>query len=76
MPAEGGEGQTSEDISEEMLAEASESMVTDSGEEAGETVGETIQDSQTENQAGMADTSERQGNAAAGISSSDCPSVV
>lgn len=65
MPAEGGEGQASEDISEEMLAEASESMETDSGEEAGETAGETVQDSQTENQAEMADISERQGAAAA-----------
>ena len=65
IPAEGGEGQASEDISEEMLAEASESMETDSGEEAGKTAGETVQESQTENQAEMADISERQGAAAA-----------
>ncbi len=65
IPAEGGEGQASENISEEMLAEVSESMETDSGEEAGETAGETVQDSQTENQAGMAVISERQGAVAA-----------
>lgn len=65
MPAEGGEGQASEDISEGMLAEASESMETGGGAEAGKTAGEAVQDSQTGNKAETADISEKQAAAAA-----------
>lgn len=58
MPAETGDGNVFEDVSEETLAETSESMETGSETEGGERAGETVQDSQ-------ADISERQAAAAA-----------
>ena len=61
MPAETGDGNVSEDVPEETLAETSESMETDSETEGGERAGETVQDSQAE----TADISERQTAAAA-----------
>ena len=56
MPAETGDGNVSEDVSEETLAETSEGMETGSETEGGERAGETVQDSQAE----TADISERQ----------------
>ena len=61
MPAETGDGNVSEDISEETLAETSEGMETGSEAEGGERASETVQDSQAE----TADISERKTAAAA-----------
>ena len=61
MPVETGDGNVSEDVSEETLAETSESMETGSETEGGERAVETVQDSQAE----TADISVRQTAAAA-----------